>query len=125
MSVFAAIRRRTAGAGLFKWRSDLGQTDRVDDLDTVDNRGTTDGPREWSPALRWEEPPQGPVVVLLDQTRLPAAEVEQAVPIAITALNQDDLNKLDIRTIEDIKYVAPSVYIAPTTFRQAALGRLS
>ncbi|MBZ6137656.1 MULTISPECIES: S-methyl-5-thioribose-1-phosphate isomerase [Streptomyces] len=26
--------------------------------------------------LRWEEPPEGPVVVLLDQTRLPAEEVE-------------------------------------------------
>ncbi|WP_030625191.1 S-methyl-5-thioribose-1-phosphate isomerase [Streptomyces sclerotialus] len=28
------------------------------------------------PALRWEEPPEGPVVVLLDQTRLPAEETE-------------------------------------------------
>lgn len=28
------------------------------------------------PALRWEEPPEGPVVVLLDQTRLPAEEAE-------------------------------------------------
>ncbi|MFD8614971.1 S-methyl-5-thioribose-1-phosphate isomerase [Streptomyces sp. NPDC059631] len=28
------------------------------------------------PALRWEEPPEGPVLVLLDQTRLPAQEVE-------------------------------------------------
>jgi methylthioribose-1-phosphate isomerase len=28
------------------------------------------------PALRWEEPPEGPVLVLLDQTRLPAEEVE-------------------------------------------------
>ncbi|MFJ8587558.1 S-methyl-5-thioribose-1-phosphate isomerase [Streptomyces sp. NPDC093595] len=28
------------------------------------------------PALRWEEPPEGPVVVLLDQTRLPAEEIE-------------------------------------------------
>ncbi|HZG06466.1 MAG TPA: S-methyl-5-thioribose-1-phosphate isomerase [Streptomyces sp.] len=28
------------------------------------------------PALRWEEPPEGPVVVLLDQTRLPVEEVE-------------------------------------------------
>ncbi|OEJ96014.1 S-methyl-5-thioribose-1-phosphate isomerase [Streptomyces thermolilacinus] len=27
------------------------------------------------PVLRWEEPPEGPVVVLLDQTRLPAEEV--------------------------------------------------
>ncbi|MCH0543064.1 S-methyl-5-thioribose-1-phosphate isomerase [Streptomyces sp. MUM 203J] len=28
------------------------------------------------PVLRWDEPPEGPVVVLLDQTRLPAEEVE-------------------------------------------------
>ncbi|AKZ56101.1 Methylthioribose-1-phosphate isomerase [Streptomyces ambofaciens ATCC 23877] len=28
------------------------------------------------PALRWEEPPEGPVLVLLDQTRLPVEEVE-------------------------------------------------
>ncbi|MFB7243417.1 S-methyl-5-thioribose-1-phosphate isomerase [Streptomyces populi] len=34
-----------------------------------------DGPTE-TPAIRWHEPPEGPVVVLLDQTRLPAEEVE-------------------------------------------------
>ncbi|MGW0879653.1 S-methyl-5-thioribose-1-phosphate isomerase [Streptomyces sp. NPDC002671] len=28
------------------------------------------------PVIRWEEPPEGPVLVLLDQTRLPAEEVE-------------------------------------------------
>ncbi|MGV9246559.1 S-methyl-5-thioribose-1-phosphate isomerase [Streptomyces sp. NPDC003710] len=28
------------------------------------------------PAIRWEEPPEGPVLVLLDQRRLPAEEVE-------------------------------------------------
>ncbi|WP_327355645.1 S-methyl-5-thioribose-1-phosphate isomerase [Streptomyces sp. NBC_01304] len=28
------------------------------------------------PSIRWEEPPEGPVLVLLDQTRLPAEEVE-------------------------------------------------
>jgi methylthioribose-1-phosphate isomerase len=28
------------------------------------------------PAIRWEEPPEGPVLLLLDQTRLPAEEVE-------------------------------------------------
>jgi methylthioribose-1-phosphate isomerase len=28
------------------------------------------------PAIRWEEPPEGPVLVLLDQTRLPAEEIE-------------------------------------------------
>ncbi|MFI5973718.1 S-methyl-5-thioribose-1-phosphate isomerase [Streptomyces sp. NPDC051452] len=28
------------------------------------------------PVIRWEEPPEGPVVILLDQTRLPVEEVE-------------------------------------------------
>ncbi|MFD7879884.1 S-methyl-5-thioribose-1-phosphate isomerase, partial [Streptomyces sp. NPDC059766] len=28
------------------------------------------------PVIRWEEPPEGPVLVLLDQTRLPGEEVE-------------------------------------------------
>jgi methylthioribose-1-phosphate isomerase len=28
------------------------------------------------PAIRWDEPPEGPVLVLLDQTRLPVEEVE-------------------------------------------------
>jgi methylthioribose-1-phosphate isomerase len=32
------------------------------------------------PALRWDEPPEGPVVILLDQTRLPAEEVELVCP---------------------------------------------
>lgn len=44
------------------------------------------------PTLRWEEPPEGPVLVLLDQTRLPQAEVElvctdvQALVAAIRSL---------------------------------------
>ncbi|MER7050364.1 S-methyl-5-thioribose-1-phosphate isomerase [Streptomyces jumonjinensis] len=40
-------------------------------------------------ALRWEEPPDGPVVVLLDQTRLPAEEVELVcadVPALVRAI---------------------------------------
>ncbi|QLH22190.1 S-methyl-5-thioribose-1-phosphate isomerase [Streptomyces sp. Rer75] len=40
-------------------------------------------------ALRWEEPPEGPVVVLLDQTRLPAEEVELVctdVPMLVEAI---------------------------------------
>src|SRR5258707_5471716 len=49
-------------------------------------------------------------------------EDEQVVPISITALSQADLDKLSVRTIEDLKYVSPSVYIAPTTFRQDTLN---
>ena len=40
-------------------------------------------------ALRWEEPPEGPVLVLLDQTRLPAEEVELVctdVPALVEAI---------------------------------------
>src|SRR4051812_47872866 len=49
-------------------------------------------------------------------------EDEQAVPISITAFNQADLDKLGVKTIEDLKYVTPSVYVAPTTFRQDTLN---
>jgi iron complex outermembrane receptor protein len=49
-------------------------------------------------------------------------EDQQVVPISITALNQGDLDKLNVRTIEDLKYVSPSVYIAPTAFRQDTLN---
>jgi methylthioribose-1-phosphate isomerase len=41
------------------------------------------------PALRWEERPEGPMLVLLDQTRLPAEEVELVctdVPALVTAI---------------------------------------
>ncbi|MEU1302931.1 MULTISPECIES: S-methyl-5-thioribose-1-phosphate isomerase [Streptomyces] len=41
------------------------------DAHTVEGRHATE-----LPAIRWEEPPEGPVLVLLDQTRLPAEEVE-------------------------------------------------
>src|SRR3982751_1776938 len=49
-------------------------------------------------------------------------EDQQVVPISITAFSQADLDKLSVRTIEDLKYVSPSVYIAPTAFRQDALN---
>lgn len=49
-------------------------------------------------------------------------EQAQAVPISITALSQADLDKLNVKTIEDLKYVSPSVYIAPTSFRQDVLN---
>ncbi|MGW1910527.1 S-methyl-5-thioribose-1-phosphate isomerase [Streptomyces sp. NPDC002076] len=44
----------------------------------ADQQARTDGDKRPTeiPAIRWEEPPEGPVVVLLDQTRLPVEEVE-------------------------------------------------
>src|SRR6218665_1472432 len=49
-------------------------------------------------------------------------EIKQQVPIALDTFNQADLERLAVRTIEDLKYVSPSVYIAPTTFRQDTLN---
>jgi iron complex outermembrane receptor protein len=49
-------------------------------------------------------------------------ENAQTVPISITSYNQSDLDRLGVRTIEDLKYSAPSVYIAPTAFRQDTLN---
>ena len=49
-------------------------------------------------------------------------EDQQAVPISITAFNQADLDKLNIKTLQDLTYATPSVYIAPTTFRQDTLN---
>ncbi|MER6916627.1 S-methyl-5-thioribose-1-phosphate isomerase [Streptomyces sp. NPDC000594] len=48
-----------------------------------------DGTRPMLPVLRWEEPLEGPVLVLLDQTRLPADEVELVctdVPALVRAI---------------------------------------
>jgi iron complex outermembrane receptor protein len=50
------------------------------------------------------------------------SEDAQSVPIAITSLDQSLLDKLSVKTVEDLKYVSPSVYIAPTTFRQDTLN---
>jgi iron complex outermembrane receptor protein len=49
-------------------------------------------------------------------------EDQQAVPISITAFNQADLDKLNVKTLQDLTYATPSVYIAPTTFRQDTLN---
>ncbi|MFV8133249.1 S-methyl-5-thioribose-1-phosphate isomerase [Streptomyces syringium] len=46
-------------------------------------------PSSLTPALRWEEPPEGPVLVLLDQRRLPAEEIELVctdVPALVEAI---------------------------------------
>ncbi len=61
------------GLHTFNCPTDTGQTGRMADQyaqSREDNRPTE------IPAIRWEEPPEGPVLVLLDQTRLPAEEVE-------------------------------------------------
>ncbi len=49
-------------------------------------------------------------------------EDEQTVPISITAYSQDDLDQLGVKTIEDLKYSAPSVTIQTSAFRQDTLN---
>src|SRR5688572_23457925 len=49
-------------------------------------------------------------------------EAEQTVPISISSYSQADLDRLNVSTIEDLRFLAPSVYIAPTTFRQDTLN---
>ena len=69
--------------------------------------------------------PSRPQIVGLETIIVTArkrAEDAQIVPIAITAFDQAMLDKLNVNTIEDLKYVTPSVYIAPTTFRQDTLN---
>lgn len=61
------------GLHTFNCPPDKGQTDRM--ADQYAQTGEDSRPTE-IPAIRWEEPPEGPVLVLLDQTRLPAEEVE-------------------------------------------------
>ncbi|GAA3623473.1 S-methyl-5-thioribose-1-phosphate isomerase [Streptomyces fenghuangensis] len=61
-------------------------------VDQTEERSTASAPGDAPvpvPALRWEEPPEGPVVVLLDQTRLPVEEVELVctdVPALVEAI---------------------------------------
>lgn len=61
------------GPDTFNCLPDKGQTDGM--ADQYAQSGEDSRPTE-IPAIRWEEPPEGPVLVLLDQTRLPAEEVE-------------------------------------------------
>jgi methylthioribose-1-phosphate isomerase len=70
----------------FNYRYSTGQTVRMVDQDAPT---PPDGKPPALPSLRWGEPPEGPAVVLLDQTRLPAEEVELVctdVPALVRAI---------------------------------------
>ncbi|GHH31933.1 methylthioribose-1-phosphate isomerase [Streptomyces candidus] len=72
--------------GTFKSRGGTGQTGRMADQDA---HNTVGAEPPALPSLRWEEPPEGPVLVLLDQTRLPTEEVELVctdVPALVQAI---------------------------------------
>ncbi len=49
-------------------------------------------------------------------------ENAQTVPISLSAYSQDDLDQLGVKTVEDLRYSAPSLYIQPSTFRQDTLN---
>ena len=70
------------------------------------------------PAWAQSEPGLETVIV----TARKVAENIQTVPISISAFSQRDLDNLNVKTIEDLKYAAPSVYVQPTAFRQDALN---
>ncbi len=70
---WSARYRPRYGLHTFNCPPDTGQTDRM--ADQYAQSGEDDRPTG-IPAIRWDEPPEGPVLVLLDQTRLPAEEVE-------------------------------------------------
>jgi iron complex outermembrane receptor protein len=49
-------------------------------------------------------------------------EAAQSVPISIDVFDQKALDRLGVQTLEDLRYSAPSVYAAPSTFRQDTLN---
>jgi iron complex outermembrane receptor protein len=59
-----------------------------------------------------------PVIV----TARKRSEEAQTVPISISAYDQGTLERLGVRSLEDLRYVAPSVYVAQSTFRQDTLN---
>jgi len=49
-------------------------------------------------------------------------ETLQTVPISINTFGARSIDRLDIRTIEDLRYASPSVYVAPSNFRQDTIN---
>lgn len=49
-------------------------------------------------------------------------EAAQTVPIAIDTFDQRAVDRLGVQTLEDLRYSAPSLYAAPSTFRQDTLN---
>jgi iron complex outermembrane recepter protein len=49
-------------------------------------------------------------------------ETAQSVPISVDVFDQDTVDRLGIQTLEDLRYSSPSVYAAPSTFRQDTLN---
>ncbi len=50
------------------------------------------------------------------------AEEAQSVPISIDVFDQRSIERLGVQTLEDLRYSAPSLYVAPSTFRQDTIN---
>jgi iron complex outermembrane receptor protein len=50
------------------------------------------------------------------------SEAAQSVPISVSVYDQAAIDRQGIQTLADLRYVAPSVYTAPSTFRQDTLN---
>ncbi len=77
-------------------------------------------------ALAQEEADQqrpGSVLAVLEEVTVTAerrSEVEQSVPMAITALSEDMLERQQIRSVAQLGEVVPNFYIAPNTGTSSA-----
>ena len=72
-------------------------------------------------SLRAADAPNGNYeTVVISARKRP--EDAQSVPISVSAFTQADLDELNVKTVDDLKFVAPSVYVQPTTFRQDTLN---
>ncbi len=49
-------------------------------------------------------------------------EAAQDVPISVDVFDQAAVDRLGVQTLEDLRYSSPSVYAAPSTFRQDTLN---
>ncbi|WP_174275400.1 TonB-dependent receptor [Sphingomonas bacterium] len=74
-----------------------------------------------SPACAQVVTPADPFATIIVTARK-RAEPSQSVPISITAYDQAAIDRLGIRTIEDLRYSTPSLYVQPSNFRQDVIN---
>jgi iron complex outermembrane receptor protein len=49
-------------------------------------------------------------------------ELAQSVPISMSTFDQNSVDRLNIQTLEDLRFSVPSLYAAPSTFREDTLN---
>jgi iron complex outermembrane receptor protein len=75
-----------------------------------------------APAVAAIEAAQTPAFDRIVVTARKRDEAAQTVPISIDTFDQNDVDRLGVQTLEDLRYSSPSVYMAPSTFRQDTLN---